>query len=191
MTHPNPLRERKSLSRHSTKAMSSATTESVISGVLPGRYRCIASRTQQPPQAHAARERFHSQRRCQPPGGVGPDFHRGKGSGCNQHLDRGAQFRPAEQREERIELIARPAGRQKQAGKAVPSQGRRQECGHAQWKVNQKVDGGVAQHPSVDSLRPRVQQHPQRVCAGAVEIEVSGVEGAVDDQRYDQQQTVH
>jgi len=70
--------------------------------------------------------------------------------------------------------------------------GRRQECGHAQWKVEHQVDGGVAQHPSVDSLRPRVQQHPQRVCAGAVEIEVPGVEGAVDDQRdRQQQQTVH
>jgi len=23
--------------------------------------------------------------------------------------------------------------------------GRRQECGHAQWKVEQQVDGGIAQ----------------------------------------------
>ena len=68
----------------------------------------------------------------------------------------------------------------------------RQECVHAQWKIEQQVDGGVAQYESVDSLGPCVQQHPQRVCAGAVEIEIPGVEGAIDDQRYDQeQQTAH
>ena len=69
---------------------------------------------------------------------------------------------------------------------------RRQECRHAQRCVERQVDGDVAQDEPVDFRGPPVEQHPQWVGPGTPEIEMPGVERAVDDQRYDQdQQTVH
>ena len=92
--------------------------------------------------------------------------------------------RMREQREERIELIAGPARRQKEGGGAASRLAARQTLQLGAEDQRRQSAGGGAR-------RPRVQQHPQRVCAGTGEIGMPGVAGAADDQRYDwEQETV-